>query len=61
MEVDIGSKNWMKQRKHQIMGFWLSLRLPMFHLELTDIHKSQKIDTMGIWKILYSVNLNPLR
>ena len=27
----------------------------MFHLELTDIHKSQKIDTMGIWKILYSV------
>ena len=28
--------------------------------ELTDIHKSQKIDTMGIWKILYSMTLNPL-
>ena len=27
----------------------------------TDIQKSQKIDTMGIWKILYSVTLNPLR
>ena len=61
MEVDIGSKNWMKQRKHQILGYLLSLRLPMFHLELTDIRKSQKIDTMGIWKILYSVTLNPLR
>ena len=33
----------------------------MFHLELTDIQKYQKIDTMGIWKILYSVTLNPLR
>jgi len=39
----------------------LSLRLPMFHLELIDIQKSHKIDTMGIWKILYSVTLNPLR
>ena len=33
----------------------------MFHIELTDIQKSQIIDTMGIWKILYSVTLNPLR
>ena len=49
MEVDNGSKNWMKQRKHQIMGFQPSLRLPIFHLELVDIHKSQKIDTIGIW------------
>ena len=61
MEVDIGSKIWMKQRKHHIMGFRLSLRLPMFHLELTDIQKSHKINTMGIWKILYSATLNPLR
>ena len=28
----------------------------------TDRHpKSHKIDTMGIWKILYSLTLNPLR
>ena len=33
----------------------------MFHLEVTDIHNSQKIDTMGIWKIFYSVNLNHSR
>ena len=32
----------------------------MFHIELKDIQKSQKINTMGIWKILYSVTLNPL-
>ena len=33
----------------------------MFHLEVTDIHNSQKIDTMGIWNIFYSVNSNPSR
>ena len=30
MEVDIGSKNWMKQRKHQILGF-----IPVF--EVTNV------------------------
>jgi hypothetical protein len=31
----------------------------MFPLEVTDIQNCQKNDTMGIWKILLSVTLNP--
>ena len=27
----------------------------MFHLEVAEIQNSQKIDTMGIWKIFFSV------
>jgi hypothetical protein len=30
----------------------------MFPLEVTDIHKSLKIDTMGFWMIYLSVTLN---
>ena len=33
----------------------------MFHLEVTYIQNSQKIDTMGISKIFYSVTLNPFK
>ena len=61
MVVDIASKNLMKQRKHHNMGYMQSLRWPMFHLEVTDIQNSHKIDTMGIWKIFYGVTLNPSR
>jgi hypothetical protein len=31
----------------------------MFPLEVTDIQKSLKIDTMGFWMIYLSVTLNP--
>ena len=31
----------------------------MFPIEVIDIQNSLKIDTMGIWNILFSVMLNP--
>jgi hypothetical protein len=31
----------------------------MFPLEVTNVPKSLKIDTMGIWRTYLSVNLNP--